>query len=49
MKNNRKKSLTLVKASIANLENNTLQQIKGGETNFGVCDRSMYPTSCHVH
>lgn len=49
MKTNKKKSLTLVKASIAKLAYKELEQVKGGETAFGVCDRSMYVTSCRVH
>jgi hypothetical protein len=51
MKTNKKKSLKLVKASIASLETKTGQKIMGGATGIGDCHSrtSLCITSCHVH
>ncbi|WP_164484232.1 hypothetical protein [Kordia zhangzhouensis] len=51
MKTQKRKSLKFVKASIANLDKQTSQEIKGGVTGFADCHSrtSLCITSCHVH
>jgi hypothetical protein len=52
MKTQKLKSLKLVKASIANLDTKTGQQIVGGGTRAWtgcLTFDSMCPTSCHIH
>ena len=51
MKTQKRKSLKLVKASIANLDKQTQQEVVGGRTRIADCNSrtSMCITSCHVH
>jgi hypothetical protein len=51
MKTQKRKSLKLVKASIANLDKQTQQEVVGGVTGIGDCHSrtSLCITSCHVH
>lgn len=51
MKTQKTKSLKLVKASIANLDRQTSQEIVGGATGHADCNSrtSLCITSCHVH
>jgi hypothetical protein len=51
MKTQKRKSLKLVKASVANLDKQTTQDIVGGVTRIGDCQSrtSLCITSCHVH
>lgn len=51
MKTQKTKSLKLVKASVANLDKQTSQEIVGGVTGFADCQsrRSLCITSCHAH
>ena len=51
MKNQKLKSLKLVKASIANLEPQKQQEVVGGRTRIGDCNSrtSLCITSCHAH
>lgn len=51
MKTQKRKSLKLVKASVANLDKQTTQDIVGGVTRIGDCQSrtSLCITSCHAH
>lgn len=51
MKTQKTKSLKLVKASIANLDKQTQQEVVGGVTRYNDCPSrtSLCITSCHVH
>lgn len=53
MKTQKLTSLKLVKASIANLDKETLQEVKGGRTrawtDCNSINYSLCATSCHAH
>lgn len=49
MKTQKLKSLKLVKASVAQLDNGKLGKVQGGGSQTNCNQRSLYQTSCWVH
>lgn len=49
MKTQKTKSLKLVKASVAQLDNGKLGKVQGGGSKNDCNQRSLYMTSCHAH